>query len=76
LRSEDSAGGLSRKYGVAEALIDKWRSDYLEAGRQGLVNGRESKPEAVQLRLENQQLKELLAAKELELHIVKKVRGY
>ena len=76
LRGEDSAGGLSRKYGVAEALIYKWRSDFLEAGRQGLVNGRESKPEDVQLKVENQHLKELLAEKELELHIAKKMRGY
>lgn len=76
LRGEDSAAGLSRKYGAAEALIYKWRSQFVEAGRKGLANGREAKPEEVQLKVENQHLKELLAEKELELHVTKKVHGY
>lgn len=76
LRGEDSAGGLARKYGAAEPLIYKWRGQFVEAGRKGLADGREAKPEEVQLKLENQHLKELLAEKELELHIAKKVHGY
>lgn len=76
LRGEDSAAGLSRKYSAAEPLIYKWRGQFVEAGRKGLADGREAKPEEVQLRLENQHLKELLAEKELELHIAKKVHGY
>lgn len=76
LGGEDSAAGLSRKYGAAEALIYKWRGQFIEAGRKGLADGREAKPEEMQLKLENQDLKELLAEKELELHIAKKVHGY
>lgn len=76
VRGEDSAGGLSRKYGIAEGLIYRWRGEFVEAGRQGLAKGREAKPENAQLKMENQQLKELLAEKELELHIAKKMRGY
>lgn len=76
LRGEDSAAGLSRKYGAAEPLIYKWRGQFLEAGRKGLADGRETKPEEVQLKVENQHLKELLAEKELELHLAKKVHGY
>ncbi|MGL4610707.1 MAG: transposase [Trueperaceae bacterium] len=71
LRGENSAAGLSRKYGAAEPLIYKWRGQFVEARRKGLTDGCESKPEEMQLKLENQHLKELLAEKELELHVSK-----
>ena len=33
LRGEQSVAELARQHGVAERLIHKWRSQFLEAGR-------------------------------------------
>ncbi len=56
-----------------ENLIHKWKAQFLEAGRQGLQGNRSSSAEN-RLEAENDRLKRILAEKELELDLAKKVR--
>lgn len=69
----ESAGKLAKEYGFAESQLYKWRAAFLEAGRQGLSGGINS-VDAV-LEAENEQLKRLVAEKELMLSLAKKARG-
>lgn len=69
----ESAGKLGKEYGFAEGQLYKWRATFLEAGRQGLSSGLKS-GDAV-LEAENEQLKRLVAEKELMLSLAKKARG-
>lgn len=74
LRGEQTVAELARHHGVAESLIHKWRSQFLEAGRARL--GNDSVDHSVKaLEKENERLKNLLGEKELSLWIAKKARG-
>ena len=73
LQGEQSVAALARSYGVNENLIHKWKAQFLEAGRRGLQGNRLSTIET-RLEAENDRLKRILAEKELELDIAKKVR--
>lgn len=73
LQGEQSVAALARSYGVNENLIRKWKAQFLEAGRRGLQGNRSSTIET-RLEVENDRLKRILAEKELELDIAKKVR--
>ncbi|WP_081994903.1 transposase [Deinococcus radiopugnans] len=74
LRGEQSVAELSRQHGVAESLIHKWRTQFLEAGRARLV-GDHVDHGVKALEQENERLKSLLGEKELSLYIAKKARG-
>ncbi len=74
LRGEQSVAELARQHGVAESLIHKWRTQFLEAGRARLV-GDHVDHGVKALEQENERLKSLLGEKELSLYIAKKARG-
>ncbi|MFK7604052.1 transposase, partial [Deinococcus sp. SM5_A1] len=74
LRGEQSVAELARQHGVAESLIHKWRTQFMEAGRARLV-GDHVDHGVKALEQENERLKSLLGEKELSLYIAKKARG-
>lgn len=74
LRGEQSVAELARQHGVAESLIHKWRTQFLEAGRARLL-GDHIDHGVKALEQENERLKSLLGEKELSLYIAKKARG-
>lgn len=74
LRGEQSVAELARQHGVAESLIHKWRTQFLEAGRARLL-GDPVDHGVKALEQENERLKSLLGEKELSLYIAKKARG-
>lgn len=74
LRGEQSIAELARHHGVAESLIHKWRTQFLEAGRARLVGDHDDHGVKA-LEQENERLKNLLGEKELSLYIAKKARG-
>ena len=41
LRREESAVTLSRRYGVSEGSLYRWRDLFLEGGKQALTNGKQ-----------------------------------
>ena len=73
LRGEISVAEAARQHGVNESLIHTWRNNFLEGGRSRLAG---AKPDQGQVALEreNDRLKRIVAEKELELDISRKVR--
>jgi transposase-like protein len=71
LRDDQSIAELARQHGIREPLIDRWKSDFLEAGPQALRGAQALKADEA-LKQENDQLKKLLGEKALELDILKK----
>ncbi|MFC6619352.1 transposase [Deinococcus radiophilus] len=71
LSGEHTIAEAAREYEVSESLIHTWRAQFLEAGRARLQGAR---PDAAQKKLkkEVQQLKAIIADKELSLYIAKK----
>lgn len=61
---------VARRHGIAAPQLYRWIEEHAAGGEQGLrQRGYREDPELRRLRLENQQLKELLADKELALRI-------
>lgn len=61
-----------REYGVSNASIYKWQDRYAKEGKAGLERSNKANEDSAELRKlrrENQQLKELVAEKELLLRI-------
>jgi hypothetical protein len=58
---------------VNEGLIHTWKANFLEGGRARLVGQRKDNAQAI-LERENDRLKRIVAEKELELDISRKVR--
>lgn len=74
LRGEATIAELSRKHAIGENLIHRWKQQFLQAGQQGLQGqGPDAGDRALQD--ENDRLKRILAEKELELDLAKKIRG-
>ena len=75
LRGEVSIAELCRREGINANLYYKWSKDFLEAGRRRL-NGdttREaSSSEVLDLRKENDELKQVVAEQTLRLRVLKK----
>jgi len=75
LRGEDSVAELCRREGIASNLYYRWSKEFLEAGKKRL-NGdtvREATSDEVKvLRLENRELKEVVAEMTLENRVLKK----
>ena len=75
LRGEDSVAELCRREGIASNLYYRWSKEFLEAGKKRL-NGdtvREATSNEVKvLRLENRELKEVVAEMTLKNRVLKK----
>jgi transposase len=79
LRGEDSVAALCRRHGIAESMFYKWNKEFLEAGKKRLAGDttREAtSDEVLELRRENQRLKELVADLMLRQDILKKSTQY
>lgn len=79
LRGEDSVAAICRKHGIVESVFYKWNKEFLEAGKKRLAGDttREAtSDEVVELRKENQRLKELVADLVLRHDILKKSTQY
>jgi transposase len=73
LRSEISVAEAARQHGVNESLIHTWKAHFLEGGRARLAGEGQDNGQAA-LERENDRLKRIVAEKELELDISRKVR--
>ena len=73
LRGEVSTAEAARQHGVNESLIHTWKANFLDAGRARLAGERQDNSQAA-LERENDRLKRIVAEKELELDISRKVR--
>jgi transposase len=74
LSGELTVAEASRKYGARDTLIQKWKQNALEAMRARLQGESKASTGQNALEAENDQLKRLLAEKELELSLARKVR--
>ncbi len=66
---------LCRREGVPTAVYYSWLKDFMEAGKsrlQGDTLREANRSEVQRLKRENEQLKELLGEKDLELYVYKK----
>jgi transposase len=75
IRGENPVPEICRKYGIHQAQFYRWNKEFLEAGKKRLAGDttREAtSDEVVQLRKENQRLKEMVADIALRYDIVKK----
>lgn len=75
LRGEDSIASICRKEGINPNLYYRWSKDFLEAGKKRLQGdtAREANSEEVGgLKLENEQLKQLVAELSLQNRALKK----
>jgi transposase len=73
LRGEVSTAEVARQHGVNESLVHTWKASFLDAGRARLAGERQDNGQAT-LERENDHLKRIVAEKELELDISRKVR--
>ena len=73
MRGEVSTAEAARQHGVHESLIHTWKANFLDAGRARLAGERQDNGHAA-LERENDRLKRIVAEKELELDISRKVR--
>ncbi len=66
----------SRKHGVGQGLLYRWRDLYSAKGMEGLRSHRGERSQDSQARnleVENMRLKKLLAERDLELDLVKEI---
>ena len=73
LRGELVVAEAARQHGANESLIHTWKTQFLEAGRARLGGDRQDQG-VTALERENDRLKRIVAEKELELDISRKVR--
>lgn len=73
LRSEVSVAEAARQHGANESLIHTWKTNFLDGGRSRLAGERQDNGHTA-LERENDRLKRIVAEKELELDISRKVR--
>ncbi|MFB9991537.1 transposase [Deinococcus oregonensis] len=73
LRGELGVAEAARQHDVNESLIHSWKAQFLEAGRARLAGDRPNQGMSL-LERENDRLKRMVAEKELELDIARKVR--
>lgn len=77
LRNEGSKAELCRQRGISPVSLDAWIKRFLDSGKAGLRSDRQSNAngELEELRKENEQLKKVLAERELDVRILKKITG-
>jgi transposase len=73
LRGDVSVAEAARQHGANESLIHTWKTNFLEGGRSRLA-GQQQDNGHTALERENDRLKRIVAEKELELDISRKVR--
>ena len=73
LRGEASVAEAARQHGANESLIHTWKTNFLDGGRARLAGERQDHGHTA-LERENDRLKRIVAEKELELDISRKVR--
>lgn len=73
LQQDTSIAELSREYGVHENVIHRWKSQFLEHGKQAFQQATRSSSPDAKLKAENARLKKLLGEKTLEVDILKKL---
>ena len=73
LRGEVSVAEAARQHGANESLIHTWKTNFLDGGRARLAGERQDNGHTV-LERENDRLKRIVAEKELEQGISRKVR--
>lgn len=79
IRSEVSVAEICRKHGIAQSMFYKWNKEFLEAGKkrlEGDTTREATSDEVIDLRKENQKLKEMVADLMLKYDIVKKSLEY
>lgn len=75
LRGEESIAALCRREGISPNIYYKWSKEFLEAGKkrlQGDTKRAATSGEVVDLRKENDQLKQLVAELSLKNRVLKK----
>ena len=75
LRGEETVAELCRREGISESVYYRWSKEFLEAGKQRLVGNTKRQAtsgEVVELRRENEQLKQLVAELALKNRVLKK----
>ena len=75
IRGENRVTEICRKYGIHQTQFYKWNNQFLEAGKKllsGDTNREATMDEVVELRKENQRLKEMVADLMLRYDSVKK----
>jgi transposase len=75
LRGEESIAALCRREGISPNIYYKWSKEFLEAGKkrlQGDTKREATSGEVVDLRKENEQLKQLVAELSLKNRVLKK----
>ena len=75
LKGEESIAGICRREGIVPALYYRWSKDFLEAGKRRLSGDtlREANTtEVTELRIENHELKEVVAEQTLNIRMLKK----
>jgi len=79
LRGEESISAICRREGISPNLYYRWSKEFLEAGKKRLLGDTQREAtsgEVVDLRRENEQLKQLVAELSLKNRVLKKsVRG-
>ena len=76
LKGEASIAEICRREGIVPNLYYRWSKDFLEAGKKRLKGDTEreaNSSEVVQLRQENEHLKQLVAEISLQNRVLKKV---
>jgi transposase len=72
LSGEPSLRSLCKRHGISPSLLYLWRKRFLEGGRIALeTNGKQVSRQVKQLRLENDELKRMLAEEQLLIRLLK-----
>jgi len=74
LQKEPGIAELCRRHGVTETTFYRWRSQFLEAGRQGLANGKGLTSRERELVRENEELKKTVGELALDNRLLKKLK--
>jgi len=75
LQKEASIAELCRRHGVTETTFYRWRSQFLEAGRQGLASsGKGATGRERELLRENEELKKTVGELALDNRLLKKLK--
>ena len=75
LRGEETVAELCRREGISESVYYRWSKEFLEAGKQRLVGNTKRQAtsnDVIELRRENEQLKQLVAEIALKNRVLKK----
>ena len=75
LRGEESISAICRREGISPNLYYRWSKEFLEAGKKRLLGDTQREAtsgEVVDLRRENEQLKQLVAEIALKNRVLKK----